>query len=212
MRRSGRWGRLLLGVMGVVLLAACAAPTWSARVTTFQQWPPDAEGKTYRLVASQGQSGSLEYQTFSDMVRANIGRTGLVEAGPGQKARFDVEFEYENPVVRGWRQEYADPFYPGFGPWGPWGGYYGGFGPGWGGGIYYAPPVVTVPVAIYQNSLTVIIRDNARQGIEVYRSRAVSASSRDNLTTVMPYLARAVFDGFPGNNGQTRDITYELPR
>jgi hypothetical protein len=165
-------------------------------------------GKTYHIVAQQGQAGNLEYQTYSDMIRANMGRTGLVEAQPGEKARFNVSFDYGNPVTQTWAQQYADPyFYNGFGPGlGPWGGYYGG---GWGGGVFYSPPVVNVPVQIYKNTLTVIIKDNARNGVEVYRSSAVSASSHDNLLNVMPYLARAVFEGFPGNNGQQRVIEYE---
>lgn len=203
--------RALIVLGSLAVLVGCAAPTWSARVTSFQQWPPDAMGKTYHIVSESGQAGNLETQAFSDMIRANIGRTGLVEAQPGQKARFNVSFDYGNPVTQTWVQQYADPyFYNGFSPgFGPWGGYYGG---GWGGGVFYSPPVVNVPVQIYKNTLTVIIKDNARNGVEVYRSSAVSASSHDNLLNVMPYLARAVFEGFPGNNGQQREVQYERQR
>jgi hypothetical protein len=196
--------RAVLALASLLVLASCTViPTWSARVTSYQQWPPDAVGKTYRIVPEHGQPGNLQFQTFADMVRANIGRTGLVEAAPGQRARFDVSLEYGNPVTNTWTQQYADPyFYNGYGP---WGGYY----RGWGGGAYYAPPVVNVPVQVYNNFLTVIIRDSARGNVEVYRSGAQSESPRDNLLVVMPYLARAVFDGFPGNNGQVRVVQYQ---
>lgn len=200
---DSRW-RAGLALAGLALLASCAAPTWSARVTSYEQWPPDAAGKTYHLVSQQEKAGNLEYETFADMIRANIGRTGLVEAAAGQKARFTVSFEYGNPINQAWVQQYADPyFYNGYGRWGGYPGW------GWGGGFYYAPPVVSVPVQVYKNTLTVIITDNARKNAEVYRSSAVSTSDHDNLPAVMPYLARAVFDGFPGNNGQVRVISYE---
>ena len=194
---------MLLGVAALMLLAGCAS-TLSARVTTFQQWPADSQGAHYRIVPPSGDT--LEVQAFSDMIRAAIGRTGLVEEQGGQKPRFDVHFEYGSTVSQEWVQRFYDPYFDGFGPWG-WGGYYGGFR-GWGGGIYYTPSVVNVPVRVSKNTLTVTINDNQRQGAQVYKSTAVSTSG--SLVEVMPYLAQAVFDGFPGNNGQVRNITYEL--
>jgi hypothetical protein len=194
----------------IALLGGCAS-TLSARVTTFQKWPAQAQGQTYRIVPSASQANNLEYQTFADTVRAAIGPTGLVEAHAGQSARFDVSFVYDNPAAVAWVQSYGDPyFYNGFGP--AWGGYYGGMRRGWSGSVMVMPSTVTVPVSIYKNTLEVTITDNQNHGAEVYRSTAVSASGGDDLPAVMPYLARAVFEGFPGNNGQTRDITYERQR
>lgn len=201
-KESVAWLRMLAAVTTLMLVAGCAS-TLSARVTTFQQWPADAQGATYKVVPPAGET--LEVQTFADMIRAAIGRTGLVESQGGQ-ARFDVHFEYGATVSQEWVQRYHDPYFDGFSPWG-WGGYYGGFR-GWGGGIYYTPSVVNVPVSVEKNTLTVTINDNQRQGVQVYKSTAVSTSG--SLVEVMPYLARAVFDGFPGNNGQVRNITYDL--
>jgi len=147
----------------------------SARVTTFQKWPAQAQGQTYRIVPSASQANNLEYQTFADTVRAAIGPTGLVEAHAGQSARFDVSFVYDNPAAVAWVQSYGDPyFYNGFGP--AWGGYYGGMRRGWSGSVMVMPSTVTVPVSIYKNTLEVTITDNQNHGAEVYRSTAVSAS------------------------------------
>ncbi|GAB2908697.1 DUF4136 domain-containing protein [Paralcaligenes sp. KSB-10] len=190
-----------------LLLAGCAS-TISARVTSYQQWPAGVAGQTYRLVPGPTQTNNLEFDTYADMIRAAIGPTGLVEAIKNQPARFDVTFTYGNPVTQTWVQQYADPpFYNGFGP--GWGGYYGPYNRGWGGGVYFGPSIVNVPVQVYKNSLTVSIKDRHNHGAEVYRSSAVNFSGGDNLLPVMPYLARAVFDGFPGNNGQVREIRYE---
>ncbi|HUH60764.1 MAG TPA: DUF4136 domain-containing protein [Candidimonas sp.] len=194
----------------VVLVSGCAS-TLSARVTSYQQWPADAQGQSYRIVPSASQVNNLEFQAIADMVRASIGATGLVEARAGQDARFDVSLGYDNPLSQAWVQRRTDPYlYDGWG-FGPFGGYYGGYG-GWGGGIFMAPVYQNVPVDVYKNTLTVIIKDRRNNGAEVYRSSAVNVSSSDNLQQVMPYLAQAVFDGFPGNNGQVREVEYERAR
>ena len=198
---------VLLGVM--LVLGGCASSSLSARVTTYQQWPVGVQGEYYRIVPQGEQNGNLQFAAYADMLRAAIGATGLRESVEGGPARFDVRFEYQNPVRQTWVQRYQDPYiYP---PWPTFGGYYGGWG-GRGGGIFYTPPVVNVPVEVYRNTLTVTISDQTQQGREVYRATAVHTSRSDSLDAVMPYLMQAIFDGFPGNNGQVREVRYELPR
>lgn len=186
-------------VLASLLLSGCVS-TISARVTSYQQWPGNMQGQTYRIVPSAGQKNNLEYESFADMLRASIGPTGLVESRAGT-ARFDVAFTYSSTPAQVWVQRYAPaPYYgPGWGYYGPWGpGYY-----------YGGPAVVNVPVSAYKNTLTVTIKDTRNHDAEVYRSSAVSMSGGGDLPAIMPYLAQAVFDGFPGNNGQVRDITYQ---
>lgn len=202
--------RYMLALASIAVLAGCASGI-SARVTTYQQWPLDATGSTYRVVAMTGQANNLEFQTFADMVSAAMGPTGLVQAVAGQPARFDVTVGYGNPVDQRWTQRYSDSFADGWGFNPFFGGFYGG-GWGWTSGIYMAPSTVTVPVEVYKNTLTVIIKDNRRSGAEVYRASAVNISDEDNLTAVMPYLAQAIFDAFPGNNGQVREVRYDRQR
>src|SRR5690554_4192033 len=79
-------------LVAVSLLVGCAS-TISARVTTYEQWPENVQGETYEIVTLANQTRTLEYQSFADMVRAALGPTGLVEAQPGSKARFNVAFE-----------------------------------------------------------------------------------------------------------------------
>jgi hypothetical protein len=199
-----------MALTGALLLVGCAS-TLSARVTSYQQWPANTQGATYRIVPTDGQKNNLEFQSIADMIRASIGPTGLVEAQQGAAPRFDISVVYANPMTQSWVQRYYnDPYLNdgwGFGPAFGYGGYW-----GWGGGVMFAPPVVNVPVVVYQNSLMVIIKDRQNGGAEVYRSTAVNSSSSDNLIDVMPYLAQAVFDGFPGNNGQVREVRYDLGR
>ncbi len=197
--------------MASLFLVTGCASTLSARVTSYQQWPANVEGQFYRIVPAESQANNLEFQSVADMVRASIGPTGLVEARSGQAARFDVTISYHNPVSTALVQRSYDPYMDGWGFGPAFGGYYGGYR-GWGGGIYMSPPAYTVPVDVYKNTLTVIIKDNQNSGAEVYRSSAVNVSTTDNLAQAMPYLAQAVFDGFPGNNGQVREVNYERGR
>lgn len=201
----------------LVFISGCAS-TLSARVTSFQQWPADAQGATYRVVPAAAQDNNLEFSAVADMVRASLGPVGLVDdqqvtsANAKSTARFDVHIEYSNPVVQTWVQRYPDPYLNDGWGFGPSFGFFNGGYRYWGGGIYVSPPVENIPVAVYKNTLTVIINDNYNKKLEVYRSTAVQHSRQDNLLAVMPYLARAVFDGFPGNNGQVREVEYPLQR
>jgi hypothetical protein len=206
-----RFTQAVLLVLLAVGLAGCATTsTVSARVTSFQQWPADAVGERYRFVAADpSQNNNLEYQSFQDTVRAGISSTGLVEAGKGQPARFDVLFRYgvaQTQVMV--RRPYDPYFYNGFGPgfYGR-GGYWGG---GWGG--YWGPDWIDVPTVAYRNTLSLEIHDAARNGTEVYRATAYSVSGGDKLLRIMPYLVRAIFDNFPANNGSEREVTYNVDR
>jgi hypothetical protein len=197
-----------LGVLLVVLLASGCASTLSATVTQFQQWPANAQGARYHIVAAPAQQNNLEFQSVADTIRANIGPTGLVESSTPEQARFDLHIDYSSTPSQVLVARYADPHYDGWG-FGPafGGGYY---GPGfWGGGIFYTPPVVNVPVQVIKNSLSLRITDRTQNNKEVYRSSAVNVSEEETLVQTMPYLARALFDGFPGNNGQVRTVNYE---
>ncbi|CAM3788006.1 DUF4136 domain-containing protein [Bordetella tumulicola] len=191
-------------VLSAALLTGCATPTVQARVTSFQQWPSDVVGAAYRFVdAKPEQANNLEYQAYQDAMRASISSTGLVEAQGGSPARFNVSFEYGSEQTQVMvRQAYDPYFYGGFG---------GFYGP-WGGAGYWGPNWVDVPSVAYRNRLSVEIHDNARKGAEVYRSTAYIVTGREDLVRTMPYLTRAIFDNFPGNNGSEREVEYPLNR
>lgn len=199
--------RGVLALMGVLWLGACAS-TFSAEVSRFQSWPGDTAGSRYHIVTQDSEKNNLQFQSYADIVRAAIGVTGLVEARQPTEARFDVFLNYSSPVTRTWVQRPVDPFYYPGGPFGFHGPYM-GMGHPWGGWAF-GPPMENVPVTLYQHTLTIRIQDRSRQGQEVYRATAVSLGRSGNLTAAMPYLARAIFDRFPGHNGEVIEIEYPL--
>lgn len=210
---SWLWRRSLgrLALAGCALLLSGCASTLSARVTTFQQWPAGVEGQSYRFdTPANGLGESLEYQTYRDMVRAAIGATGLVEGQDPKSARFAVRFTYGSERTQVTVAEPRDPFFDPYFAYPGGYGYYGrrGWGGGWGGVGYYGPHWAPVNMEAWRNTLTVEIRDTTRDNAEVYRSSAMSLGRSDDMVRLMPYLVRAIFDGFPQNNGQQREVRY----
>lgn len=203
-RMERGWLRCLSGLCLALLLGGCAS-VFSAQVTRYQQWPENTQGATYWIEADETQRNNLEFQTYADTVRAALGPTGLVEARSAAPSRFKVHMEYGSPQERLWRQEFVDPMMYYGGIYGPYGGFYHSR---WAWGM--GPEIQTVAVDIYRLTLSVRIDDKAQQGREVYRATAVATSRRNQLGAAMPYLARALFDHFPGRNGQVVKVRYPL--
>jgi hypothetical protein len=215
---SSAWRRaVMVGavVACAVVLSGCAS-TFAARVTTFQQWPSDAVGSTYRLAQPEGAQApvNLEAQAYDDMVRAAIGTTGLVEARAGTApARFTVSYAVSSSPYQTWADTpayYTPPpvfffgnsgrrFGYGFAYPGPW---------GWG----YQQGWQSVPVTAFKHTLTLWINDAQRHGAEVYRASAEHNDQNPSVTQVVPYLVQTVFEGFPQGNGTVRTVEVPVPR
>ena len=190
------FGRWLLALFLALSLGGCAS-VFSAQVSRYQQWPQNTVGAFYWIEPDAAQQNNLQFQTYADSVRAALGSTGLVEATNAAQARFVVHIDYSSPRERVWEQRPVDPYFgpgPFYRPW-RWG---------------YGPAVETVMVDVYRLTLFVKIDDRSQNGQEVYRATAVAASGRDQLGAAMPYLARALFDQFPGRNGEVIQVRYPL--
>lgn len=196
--KLNRFAALGAIMLSVSVLTGCVTPTVQATVTSFQKWPADVVGATYKFTQqTPSLANNLEYQAYQDTMRASMGATGLVEAQLNQPARFDVSFSYGSEQTQVMVPQPYDPYF--------YGGFYGS--PFWGGGLW-GPNWVDVPTVAYQNRLAVNIFDNDKNGAEVYRASAYTISSRKDLLKAMPYLTRAIFENFPGNNGSERQINY----
>ncbi len=203
---------LKLGLIGLSLLVVSACSTTSeftTQVTSFQQWPGAVAGELYRF--EQNRAQDLERATYAGYIRSNMFRTGLTEAMGRQPARFDVGFttatEVRQQLVQRETGNYDVSPTLGLGMGFPYG-YYGN--PFYSSiGFAMTPRYQTVPVPYHRYTLTVHIRDRQQNGNEVFRASAVADSRERSLPEVMPYLAAAVFDQFPGNNGQVRTVEFE---
>ncbi len=198
---------MLSGLLSTLLLTGCAS-TLRSDVTSFQRWPANAAGSTYSLKRNAWQESSLEHKTYEDLARVELNKQGLKEAAPSTKGRFEVSLDYgvntrtvksREPIYGNgqyWHPAHYHPTYgwrPGYWAADPWG-----------------PQVVgyqTVQRDISTRRLRVDIAEGANK---VFEASATSNGSNATLTVTMPYLIRSVFDGFPGTNGQSRSVEFDI--
>jgi hypothetical protein len=202
--------RTALLATAMTLLAGCAS-TLTAKVTRFNQWPTDAAGHTYSFAAAEP-ARTLEVGAYQAQVSTELERIGLRAAPIGQSGRFEVQLlanmsERERkqlePVYRNewvWTPAYRDAqgrlrggyWIPD--PWGP---------------RYVGDRQVTRTVQV--SRLQVHITEPGKQRT-VFEATALNEGSNEDLVEVVPYLVRAMFQDFPGANGQVRRLTFELPK
>lgn len=208
-RRAGQ----LLGVLALLLgLVGCATPL-STQVSSFNAWPADAAGSSFSFVRPVDTSRELEHASYEAQVRAELERLGLQAAPAGQSGRFLVDMaltallENRSMVRPLYQDNYV--FRPGFrdslgrihpGYWGP-----DPFGPRWVGDQ-------VIPVTVQISSLRVRLLDTRGsppgQPRTVFEATARHDSEGLPLPVIAPFLVRAVFEDFPGQNGPNGQVRW----
>lgn len=210
-----RYLTLLLAAL-TLLLSGCAS-TIRSDVTTFHHWPPASGGNTFSFARTPEQAHSLEYEAYEKLIRAQLEKHGLREAGAEEVAPLRVEFNasiqgrdvrvIETVLVDSW---YGTPWYgPGFYRpyWGYPGLYHPFYGPGWGG----------MPVAreqerrytVFHRELKLKMTDTVSQQ-PVYEVTVRSDGKEGNLARLMPYLVESAFKDFPGQSGVPRVVELKM--
>lgn len=208
--------RLALAALTASLLTACAGPIVT-QVSNFNQWPSDATGSSFAFIKPPS-SGTqpppeLELATYQGYAQQELEKLGLRKAPPGQAARLLVELGWiTQPQERAYRQPVFDDrlvFYP------PYRNAAGQVFPGYWAPSRFGPAYLgdrIVPYTVQFNQINLRVLDN--QGSPPGQPRAVFEShavyeGQAALPTMAPYLVRAVFDGFPGQNGQVRRVNFD---
>ena len=202
-----------LALCAVALLAACASPM-TAKVTRFNQWPADAAGSTFSYIRPADRVNDLEQETYEGYVQVELEKLGLTRAAPGQVGRIQVDLvtgsrsrekKYREAVYRDYyvyQRPYRDAagnVFPGF--WAP-----DRFGP-----RYVGDRDVTRTVQVSNLRLRLLDTQGNAPGKPraVFESRAVYEGDNKDLPDLVPQLVRAVFDGFPGQNGQVQVVSFD---
>ncbi|MDO8385906.1 MAG: DUF4136 domain-containing protein [Polaromonas sp.] len=208
--------RLALAVLAASLLTACASPIVT-QVSNFNQWPSDATGSSFSFILPPSSPSQpppeLELATYQGYARQELEKLGLRQAAPGQPARLLVELGWvSQPQERTYRQPIYDDrlvFYP------PYRNAAGQVFPGYWAPSRFGPTYLgdrIVPYTVQFNQINLRILDSrgspAGQPRAVFESHAVY-EGQAALPTIAPYLVRAVFDGFPGQNGQVRRVDFD---
>ena len=208
--------RLALGLAAAALLTACASPIVT-QVSNFNQWPTDTAGATYTFIKPATNPSQppkdLELATYEGYAQQELDKLGMRRAPAGQPARLLVELGW---VTQPQERTYIEPvyddrlvFYP------PYRNAAGQVFPGYWAPSRFGPRYLgdrVIPYTVQFNQINVRVLDHkdspANQPRTVFQSHAVY-EGRAALPTVAPYLVRAVFEGFPGQNGQVRRVNFD---
>jgi len=194
-------------------LAACASPI-TAKVTSFNQWPPDTAGASFSFIRPVDALNDLEQQAYEGKVQAELEKIGLKRVAPGQVGRIQVDIITGNGTLNKQFREaiyrdnyiYHPPYRDGAGN------VYGGFwAPDQFGSRYVGDRTVTRTVQVSNLRLRLLDSQGNAPGKPraVFESRAAYEGDNEDLATLVPYLVRAVFDGFPGQNGKVRTVKFD---
>ena len=200
-------------LVAVALLSACASPI-TAKVTRFNQWPSDTAGASFSFIRPVDALNDLEQQAYEGKVQAALEKIGLKRVAPGQVGRIQVDIVTGNSTRSKQFREaiyrdnylYHPPYRDGAGN------VYGGFwAPDPFGSRYVGDRIVTRTVQISNLHLRLLDSqgNEASKPRAVVESRAVYEGDNEDLAVLVPYLVRAVFADFPGQNGQVRRVQFD---
>jgi hypothetical protein len=207
--------RAVLALLFVAVLSGCANVI-SAKVTSFNDWPADAAGGTFAMAPHSGKGSELEQRTWDNHVAAELRRLGLVPVAAGQTPRFwvDTTATRESRVKHArepiYQQDtvYVPPYRDAAGNviaghWAP-----DPFGPRWVGDrdVAYTVQVSSVRVRIHESALAPGVR--ARSVFDA--TAAHQGGESRELPQLVPFLVKAIFDRFPGANGQVRELQFDV--
>lgn len=197
----------------VALLSACASPI-TAKVTSFNQWPADTAGVGFSFIRPVDALNDLEQQSYEGRVQAELEKIGLRRVATGQVGRIQVDIVTGNGTRNKQFREaiyrdnylYRPPYRDGAGN------VYGGFWvPDQFGSRYVGDRIVNRTVQVSNLRVRLLDSQGSAPGKPraVFESRAIYEGDNEDLATLVPYLVRAVFDGFPGQNGKVRSVKFD---
>ena len=196
--------RALATALAVATLAGCAFGPQFVRteVTSYNEWAALPADRSFTFARTLEYQSSLEVKSYEDIVRDELVLKGFKYTGEPAQANMIVTLR---PSVTGTRVRVRDPW-PVDPFWGPYG-FYGRRGFGW-----YDPywsfynDFNYSTVDVFHRKLEMDIDSRATAGKRYYEGRVETTTQTESMQEVVPYLVRALFVDFPGNNGQTRRV------
>ena len=197
----------------MAFLAACASPI-TAKVTSFNEWPSNVAGSTFSFLTPADKTNDLEQAAYEGYVQAELEKIGMKRAAPGQAGRIQVDLITGNGTKdKKYREAVYEDYYVYQAPYRDRVGnvYPGYWTPDRFGARYVGDREVTRTVQVSNLRLRLLDTQGHAPGQAkaVFESRAGYEGDNEDLPDLVPYLVRAIFDGFPGQNGRVRVVRFE---
>ena len=195
------------------VLTGCASQI-TAKVTRFNQWPVDIANSVFSFTRPADGLNDLEQQAYEAKVQDELEKLGLRRAASGQVGRLQVDIttgsstrnkQFREPIYRD-NYVYHPPFRDAAGN------LYGGFwAPDPFGRRYVGDRTVTRTVQVSQLRLRLLDSQGSPQGKPraVFDGRAIYEGENEDLPALVPFLVRALFDEFPGQNGKVQTLRFD---
>lgn len=197
--------RSALVAFGALALTACAS-SFSTNVTSFHTTTPAAGAKVYLVPIDEGRQDSLEYRLYAREIQAVLEQNGFVGArddAPDYIIGFDVAVSDGREKIRTYQRAGGSLWWHRGYAWGGWWSPFYGYGdPYWGGGTD------VVSRTVYRADLRIEIREP--DGTMIFEATAEADSRSRSLPELVPLLAEALFEDFPGANGITREVKLDM--
>ena len=202
-----------LVLLAIAFLAGCASPI-TAKVTRFNQWPADTAGAAFSFIRPVDALNDLEQQAYEANVQIELEKLGLKRAAPGQVGRIQVDVntssgtrnkQYREAIYRD-NYLYHPPYRDAAGN------VFGGFwAPDPFGQRYVGDRTVNRLVQVSNLRLRLLDAPNAALGQPraVFEARAAYEGDNEDLATLVPFLVRAAFSDFPGQNGRVQTLRFD---
>ena len=202
--------RVFTAVILTFGLAACVSPKYVVSdITRHHSLPRAPSGESFVIVSTDDeQEESLAFDAYAGLITQRLSGLGL-KSFDGESATPDLV------VTLKWSVEGPSPDVKsrstgigyGFG----YGHRYGHFGYGYGDPFENR----TSTKQMYVRKVDLVIYDgmtyNTENPTRVFEGSAVSTGTNGQIEPVMPYIAQAIFDQFPGASGETRTVRIEVP-
>jgi Domain of unknown function (DUF4136) len=185
-------------------LVGCAT-TFKAETTVFHQWPNHTSSSlVYKFAPVSLAEQTLEREAYLQVARQMLADKGFRESVDGP---LSLSLSYSSVEAR--RLVAGDPWLrPSV----------------WAGGVFRSGGIVlggSVPMGgvparelVYlDRTLTIVLSDGVgTDSKRVYEGRSSSLDSGRDALAALPYLLRALLDGFPGPSGVTRQVSLPVSR
>ena len=196
--------RSALVALTALALTACAS-SFRSNVTSFHVSTPPAGAKVFLVPIDEARQDSLEYRQYASSIQAVLeqnGFTGARDSEPDYIIGFDVAVSDGREKIRSYpRSGFAGGAYWHRGyAWGGWWSPYYGYGPGTGDELSVR--------TVYRAELRLEIREP--DGTMIFEGIAESETRSRSLPELVPLLAEALFEDFPGANGLMRTVRLDM--